>query len=36
MKKKLILLMTIVMSVFILTGCTDKEEKYSNDKLNLE
>lgn len=36
MKKKIILLMTIVMSIFILVGCTDKEEKYSNDQENLQ
>ena len=36
MRKKIILLMAIVMSIFILVGCTDKEEKYSNDQLNLQ
>ena len=36
MKKKIILLMAIAMSIFILVGCTDKEEKYSNDQLNLQ
>ena len=30
MKKKIILLMAIAMSIFILVGCTDKEDKYSN------
>ena len=36
MKKKIILLMAIAMSIFILVGCTDKEEKYSYDQLNLQ
>lgn len=36
MKKKIILLMTIAMSIFVLVGCTDKEEKYINDKENLQ
>ena len=36
MKKKIILLMTIAMSILVLVGCTDKEDKYINDRNNLQ
>lgn len=36
MKKKTVLLMTIVMSIFILVGCTSKEEIYTQDQENLQ
>ena len=36
MKKKTVLLMTIMMSIFILVGCTSKEEIYTQDQENLQ
>ena len=36
MKKKIILLITIAMSILVLVGCTDKEDKYINDRNNLQ
>ncbi|MFR2797454.1 hypothetical protein [Romboutsia timonensis] len=36
MRKKIILLMTIVMSIFMLVGCTDKVEKYREDEISIQ
>ncbi|MDB0440329.1 hypothetical protein C4R89_12380 [Clostridioides difficile] len=36
MKKKIILLITIIMSIFMLVGCTNKKEAYTKDQENLQ